>query len=75
MIALPSAAIARVSPKAYALALTMLVCGLIECLIIGIFWAKTGSFLAGFFYSFFLFGPVSVWVGPPLYRHICETAI
>lgn len=58
----------------YALVLTLVLCGVLECLWLALFWAKEGSFLAGLFYSALVFGPLSVWLGPALYRYICRAS-
>jgi len=60
----------RMPWNTYALWLTCSICGVLECLAIALFWAREGSFLAGLSYSVVVFGPLSAWMGPSLYRYI-----
>ena len=66
---------AMVKPtNSYALGLTCAICGVLECLWLAVFWAKEGSLVAGLFYSVLVFGPLSMWIGPSLYRYICRAS-
>lgn len=64
----------RTPVNTYAFGLTCVFCGVLEFLWLTLFWAKEGSFLAGLFYSTLVVGPLSAWIGPPLYRYICRAS-
>jgi hypothetical protein len=54
----------------YALTLAALVCLVVEVVILIALYAYNGTWLAAMFYSVMVFGPISVVIGPPLYRYI-----
>jgi hypothetical protein len=55
-----------------ALMWTIMLCLLLECFSAFIFALHEGSFLAGLFFSVWYLGPLSLWMGPKLYRYICS---
>ena len=57
--------------KFSALIWTVILCLVLEGVSAFIFALHAGTFLAGLFYSVWYVGPLSLFIGPKLYRYLC----
>jgi hypothetical protein len=55
------------------LLITVGLCGLFELLVLLVAFSKFGSLLGSVAFSVLVVGPVSVWVGPPLFKYLSRT--
>jgi len=60
--------------KFSALIWTIVLCLVLECLSAFVFALHEGSFLAGLFFSMLYLGPLSLFIGPRLYRYLCSNS-
>ena len=63
------------SPSAGALEKTVAICAVLEILILLGCYQSTGTLLGALAMSLAFFGPLSVWVGPRLYRQFERAAL
>ena len=65
---------AKTETDSYALGLTVLLCCFLEGLALLILYSFTKSAAASLFYSVACLGPLSIWLGPPIYRYIVRAS-
>ena len=56
--------------KMAAAVLTAIICLAIEIVVVVVLYGFYRSFLGAVAVSVVIFGPISLWIAPPLYRHI-----
>ena len=54
--------------------ITFAFCAVAEALVMAIAYGHFGNLLESAFYSLVVIGPVSLWLGPPLYRYMLRAS-